>query len=42
MPCALCTILMDLHKTLQSFADFENIQVPIAPTVKDKLLVLHI
>jgi hypothetical protein len=33
---------MDLHKTLQSFADFENIQVPIAPTVKDKLLVLHI
>jgi len=33
---------MDLHKTLQSFANFENIQVPIAPIVKDKLLVLHI
>jgi hypothetical protein len=33
---------MDFHKTLQSSAGFENIQVTIAPIVKDKLLVLNI
>jgi hypothetical protein len=37
----LSTILMNLHKILQPIVDFKNMQVPIAPIVKDKLLALH-
>jgi hypothetical protein len=36
------TTLMDLHKTLQPIANFENMQVLITPIIKDKLLALHI
>jgi hypothetical protein len=36
------TTLMDLHKIVQPIADFENMQVPITPIIKEKLLVLQI
>jgi hypothetical protein len=33
---------MDLHKIVQPIGDFENMQVPITPIVKKKLLALQI
>jgi hypothetical protein len=33
---------MDFHKTLQPITAFENMQVLVAPIVKDKLLTLYI
>jgi len=36
------TTLMDLHETVQPIASFENMQIPIAPIVKEKLLILHV
>jgi len=42
MPRTPSTTLMDLHKTLQPIANSENMQVPIAPIIKEKLLILHV
>jgi hypothetical protein len=38
----LSTILMNFQKTLQPITDLENMQIHVAPIIKDKLLTFYI